>query len=178
MGQVSHPKESKQYGSYKWHSAWEIDVAKREARHKSGVVYDFSSGVQGSKQPPLGGRCPSLAWQGELRGGALSLSVGLSDDVAVRLCLEACVLFSDLAWDACQDCSKHTAGNDYYMVQHDLWAHMHPNRAGMLCLSCLQTRMGRILTRSDFIDAPVNYLNPAVAVFFTETPTTAECASP
>ncbi|WP_298705408.1 hypothetical protein [uncultured Variovorax sp.] len=80
----------------------------------------------------------------------------------VRLCLEACQLFSEVAWDACQDCAKHTAADDYYMVTDTLWQTVHSRDQGMLCLSCLQSRMGRELQSSDFIDAPVNQLSAKV----------------
>lgn len=161
---MSYPKHSREYGEYRWHHAWQIDVAKREARHKSGLVFDFHCGIAGAKEPPLGGRCASLHWRGELRGGAQALPAGLPEHVAVRLCREACTLFSDEAWDACQDCSKHTAGSDYYMIKNDLWAQVHPNRHGMLCLSCLQTRLGRRLEKSDFIDAIVNQRRAVEAI--------------
>lgn len=170
MAKASYPKDSKQYGTYRWHSAWQIDVAKREARHKSGLVYDFLCGYEGAKQPPLGGRCPSMAWHGELRGGALALPSGQPEHVAVRLCLEACMLFSGLAWDACQDCSKHTAGNNYYMINHDLWAQAHPGRYGMLCLPCLQTRLGRRLVKADFLPAAINHDNMAIEAILDGSP--------
>ncbi len=80
----------------------------------------------------------------------------------VRLCLEACQLFIEVAWDACQDCAKHTAADDYYMVTDTLWQTVHSRDQGMLCLSCLQSRMGRELQSSDFIDAPVNQLSAKV----------------
>lgn len=170
MPKASYPKDSTQYGTYKWHSAWQIDVAKREARHKSGLVYDFVCGFKGAKQAPLGGPCPSLAWKGELRGGAQALSSGQPEHAAIRLCREACILFSGLAWDACQDCSKHTAGSDYYMVKHELWAQVHPNLYGMLCLSCLQARLGRRLEEADLLSSVVNDLNRAIQAMLGRTP--------
>jgi hypothetical protein len=168
VAKASYPKESKDYGAYRWHSAWQIDVVKREARHKSGLVYDFFCGIAGAKAAPMGGRCPSLHWRGELRGGSQALPADQAEHVAIRLCLEACTLFSGMAWDACQDCSKHTAGGDYYMVQHALWSQVHPNRHGMLCLSCLQARLGRRLIRDDFLDAPINQRNRAIEAILVE----------
>lgn len=174
MPKASYPKDSAQYGAYKWHSAWKIDVAKRVARHKSGLVYDFLCGFQGSKEEPLGGRCPSFAWQGELRGGVQALPSDQPEHVAIRLCREACMLFGSLAWDACQDCSKHTAGSDYYMIKHELWAQVHPNRYGMLCLSCLQARLGRRLEEDDLLPAAINHRNRAIDALLGRSPSSAD----
>lgn len=59
----------------------------------------------------------------------------------------------------CVDCSVNTSSIDeYYMVQFDLWnsVMVHQN-SGMLCIGCLEDRIGRKLTPEDFIDAPINY---------------------
>jgi hypothetical protein len=37
---------------------------------------------------------------------------------------------------------------------------MKPNGGGMLCIECLEKRIGRRLTAADFTDAPVNHYNP------------------
>ena len=163
MAKARQPKRSKELGTYKWHHAWTVDVARREVRHISGVVYDFSSGYQCDFQPPLGGRCPCSCWHGQLRGGLSSLLDGYGEQAAVRLWLEASTLFSDESILACQDCSIITFGDDYYMIQHDLWRLVHPNYIGVLCLACLQVRLGRELRKSDFLDAPVNNKNRIVA---------------
>lgn len=56
----------------------------------------------------------------------------------------------------CADCSIHTGIiGEYYMVTHDLW-HKYGVVRGMLCLSCLESRVGRRLCASDFPDLPVN----------------------
>jgi hypothetical protein len=51
----------------------------------------------------------------------------------------------------CIDCGKTTLGGEYYMVSDDLWAAsgIAPN-GGMLCLACLERRIGRPLTIYDF----------------------------
>lgn len=51
----------------------------------------------------------------------------------------------------CVDCSKNTLGGEYYMVSDDLWAAsgVAPN-GGMLCLACLERRIGRPLMFDDF----------------------------
>jgi hypothetical protein len=51
----------------------------------------------------------------------------------------------------CGDCGKNTAEGECYMLSHELWAAtgLNPDD-GMLCLSCLETRIGRPLTIDDF----------------------------
>lgn len=65
----------------------------------------------------------------------------------------------DLAAFICVDCSVNTSEIDeYYMVQDRVWvgqAHMKKD-GGMLCLGCLETRIGRLLTPADFTHCPVN----------------------
>jgi hypothetical protein len=56
----------------------------------------------------------------------------------------------------CADCSADTfALGEWYMVKDNVW-----QQAGMefgfLCIECLECRLGRTLTASDFTAAPVN----------------------
>ena len=62
----------------------------------------------------------------------------------------------------CVDCDMWTSsvtrqgeGGEYYMVQHELWAQYGAGDR-MLCIGCLELRMGRLLERRDFTDAVVN----------------------
>lgn len=57
----------------------------------------------------------------------------------------------------CIDCGFNTM-TEYYMVHNALWAEagMKPD-GGMLCIGCLEDRLGRTLTMNDFTDAPVNH---------------------
>jgi hypothetical protein len=62
----------------------------------------------------------------------------------------------------CVDCLVDTAArgvDEYYMVHNDVWAAagMAP-RGGMLCVGCLEVRLGRWLTAGDFTGVPVNDL--------------------
>jgi hypothetical protein len=54
----------------------------------------------------------------------------------------------------CLDCGRDTnAINEYYMVKYDVWKQAtgdNPN--GMLCIGCLEQRIGRHLQRSDFTE--------------------------
>lgn len=68
---------------------------------------------------------------------------------------------TDVETDArfiCVDCSVDTcASEEYYMVHDPLWAGagMDPH-GGMLCIGCLEARLGRQLTPADFPDYPIN----------------------
>jgi hypothetical protein len=56
----------------------------------------------------------------------------------------------------CRDCGICTHRiNEYYMVDFDLWD-AHGVEEGMLCIGCLEQRLGRALCPADFIDAPIN----------------------
>lgn len=58
----------------------------------------------------------------------------------------------------CIDCGVDTlVGQEYYMVIDALWraARMKPN-GGMLCVGCLEKRIGRKLEHGDFTNALVN----------------------
>jgi Protein of unknown function (DUF2695) len=57
----------------------------------------------------------------------------------------------------CEDCGSDYG--EYYMVQNDLWR-AHGAGKGMLCIGCLEKRIGRKLCRQDFIDLPINKINP------------------
>lgn len=60
----------------------------------------------------------------------------------------------------CVDCAVDTSVrgvDEYYMVHNAVWAFsgMAP-RGGMLCVGCLEVRIGRRLRAADFTDVPVN----------------------
>lgn len=59
----------------------------------------------------------------------------------------------------CVDCGVSTFHGQYYMVHDHLWqqAGMEYD-GGMLCILCLESRLGRLLVREDFTSAPVNYM--------------------
>lgn len=58
----------------------------------------------------------------------------------------------------CVDCSHDTLQNEYYMVRHEIWKEYGAGKR-MLCVGCLEMRMGRRLTPPDFLDAPINYMS-------------------
>lgn len=59
----------------------------------------------------------------------------------------------------CVICGVNTSGfrgiGEYYMVHDDIWK-QHGCHRGMLCIGCLESRLGRFLVASDFTDCPVN----------------------
>jgi hypothetical protein len=70
----------------------------------------------------------------------------------------------------CADCSigTYTIG-EYYMVKKHVWEQAWAGRRKpwhgkidgqeILCIGCLEKRIGRKLTACDFIDAPVNHID-------------------
>jgi hypothetical protein len=56
----------------------------------------------------------------------------------------------------CLDCGVNTLFIDeYYMVQNSIW-NKHGVDRGMLCIGCLEHRVGRRLEPDDFTDCPLN----------------------
>jgi hypothetical protein len=58
----------------------------------------------------------------------------------------------------CIDCGIDTSfgtGNGHYYTVHDaVWREAVPDGEGQLCLDCLERRLGRPLTRADFVRTP------------------------
>ena len=60
----------------------------------------------------------------------------------------------------CMDCGMCTNCNyEYYMVHDSVWLAANPKSRGMLCIGCLEARRGKLLTKDDFTDAPLNGMN-------------------
>jgi hypothetical protein len=56
----------------------------------------------------------------------------------------------------CVDCGEHTGGMDErYMVHDAIWEEAGGSK-GMLCVGCLEARLGRQLMAHDFMDCPLN----------------------
>lgn len=63
------------------------------------------------------------------------------------------------AQDYCMDCEKSEREFDeYYMVKDEIWerAVFPYERRGLLCIGCLEERLGRQLRPEDFTNFPVN----------------------
>ena len=59
----------------------------------------------------------------------------------------------------CMDCGISTFHDDknYYMLNNDLWKSIVPNIDGMLCIHCVEERLGRKVKYDDFSDVPLNH---------------------
>jgi hypothetical protein len=74
-----------------------------------------------------------------------------------------------MAAQHCLDCKKDTFKmNEYYMVTKRTWRKANPADKGMLCIGCLEKRLNRKLTLSDFIWCPVNVMNAYDGTFYPE----------
>jgi hypothetical protein len=65
----------------------------------------------------------------------------------------------------CSDCGADTTpvtrhGCEYYMVTADVWESAKIEMQGILCIGCLENRLGRRLQPCDFSTAPVNDPDP------------------
>ena len=60
--------------------------------------------------------------------------------------------FSDYVFDPyCMDCDVNTQEiGEFYMVDWELWEQAVPGGKGMLCIGCLEARLGRRLEPTDF----------------------------
>lgn len=57
----------------------------------------------------------------------------------------------------CMDCSVDTGKiHEFYYIKLELWLTVVDGKNGMLCIGCLETRLGRQLRRHDFTDASIN----------------------
>lgn len=60
----------------------------------------------------------------------------------------------------CLDCQEDTNKiNEYYMVKDEVWLKANPKNKGMLCIGCLEERLGRELEYKDFSDANLNLMS-------------------
>lgn len=62
----------------------------------------------------------------------------------------------------CLDCGVDTREiREYYMVTDGVWkkAMGDSDAPGALCISCLESRIGRTLCARDFTECPLNYSN-------------------
>lgn len=56
------------------------------------------------------------------------------------------------------DCAEDTKGDLYY-VHDEVWLSVVENKTGMLCVLCLEARLNRTLTSSDFDSSYINRLD-------------------
>ena len=66
----------------------------------------------------------------------------------------------------CKDCGKDCFidSRDYYMVTHDIWENKGVG-TGMLCMDCMEDRIGHKLTKNDILPCPLTeHFNPYTKV--------------
>lgn len=57
----------------------------------------------------------------------------------------------------CLDCHIDTGkAHEHYFVRTDLWLRAVGSKSGMLCVACLERRIGRQLDARDFTTAHIN----------------------
>lgn len=62
----------------------------------------------------------------------------------------------DIEMFGCKDCGICTLCiNEYYMVTDEVWEAAGLDK-GMVCIACLEARIGKTLTGNDFADCPLN----------------------
>jgi hypothetical protein len=57
----------------------------------------------------------------------------------------------------CLDCNEDTSElKEHYFIHTELWLSVANSIKGMLCIGCLEERLGRKLTKDDFTSATIN----------------------
>jgi len=70
----------------------------------------------------------------------------------------------DFHWH-CLDCGINTGPTqEYFMLRHELWRRLvaRRDRGRMLCLRCVELRLGRGLCGRDFLQVPINRMQASV----------------
>lgn len=82
-----------------------------------------------------------------------------SEDGTLSKCDFLHLIAEVLDYVGCADCAicgvDTQATHEYYMVTDELWK-QHGVRHGMLCIGCLEQRMGRQLAKKDFATIRMN----------------------
>lgn len=60
----------------------------------------------------------------------------------------------------CMGCGVHTKDiKEFYTLQNHIWRLVNPQHSGMLCIGCVEQRLGRELCMVDFTWCPLNAEN-------------------
>lgn len=66
----------------------------------------------------------------------------------------------------CLDCLVDTGKiGEHYMLKDEIWKLVNNSKSGMLCIGCLENRLGRKLKPSDFNDSHIN--RPSAGKYFS-----------
>ena len=61
----------------------------------------------------------------------------------------------------CLDCGVDTGKiGEHYMLKDEVWNKVMTTSVGMLCIGCIEVRLGKLLIPADFTDSHVNRLKP------------------
>lgn len=59
----------------------------------------------------------------------------------------------------CLGCKKDTGKmGEHYFIKDEVWLQVHKSKTGMLCIGCLEKRLGRQLNAGDFTDCYINHV--------------------
>lgn len=63
----------------------------------------------------------------------------------------------DLKKFDCISCGENTYFlKEYYMLKEDVWLQVNPKDRGMMCIGCVENKLGRKLNHKDFSDCLLN----------------------
>jgi hypothetical protein len=97
-------------------------------------------------QPPAGLRCRVRSWN-----RSFHLLIRMMMPLSHTCC-------RDCGWDTYSD--EPGALTEWYLVTAKVWqAAMHGEPGGQLCIGCLEKRIGRRLTRADFVNHQIHDLS-------------------
>lgn len=57
----------------------------------------------------------------------------------------------------CACCGVSTSKiGEHFFLRSEIWYRVHPSERGFLCVGCVETKLGRLLTKQDFTDCTIN----------------------
>lgn len=113
----------------------------------------FTIDLLGDSRPPLpvGDGLHNLGLVLAIAGTATDLELGIRRAIVRRQAVADRVCMTP---GPCDDCGEHFRP---YMVRDEVWRSTGlPEFGALICLPCLQARVGRELVADDLLDAPVN----------------------
>lgn len=58
----------------------------------------------------------------------------------------------------CLSCRNDTR-YEHFFLKDEIWFKVHNSKSGMMCINCIEIRLGRKLNKSDFTDCYINKLD-------------------
>lgn len=150
-------------GDFKWHRDWVLSPNLRLTHHRTGLQLMAVPSTSPSANDTLLANEPSYrAWSIARVPGTCCKAIDSNKGLFQRLVHEADELAAYHFAGMCQVCHVDTleSASDYYMLKNRIWRSVCISPRGMMCLSCVESRLGRKLVREDFTGAPINYMSP------------------